>query len=84
MRFLPILGVTLVAFLPRPAPAGDSDVRVASIGYLPERAKVATITMEATSFHLVREADGSVAFDGMTAGPFAGVTVGSMLAAWEE
>ncbi|HEX7598685.1 MAG TPA: glycoside hydrolase family 9 protein [Polyangia bacterium] len=69
MRFFPILGVTLVAFLPRPAPAGDSDVRVASIGYLPARAKVATITNESTSFHLFREADGSVAFDGMTAGP---------------
>ena len=69
MRLFPILGVTLVAFLPRPASAADSDVRVSSIGYLPDRAKVATIAVEATSFQVLREADGSVAFDGMAAGP---------------
>ena len=69
MRLFPSLVVTLFAFLPRPTLAADSDVRISSIGYLPDRAKVATVAVEATGFHVLREADGSVAFDGMIAGP---------------
>lgn len=70
MRLLSSVGLTLVAVLPRLAVAANSDVRVSSVGYLPDRAKLATVAAPATSFHLMREADGSVALDGTVTGPF--------------
>jgi len=69
MRLAPGLLLTLFAFFPRPSFAADTEVRLASIGYLPDRAKVATVTAEATSFQVLREVDGSVAFAGMLVGP---------------
>jgi endoglucanase len=46
------------------AQAADSDVKVSSIGYLPSRAKRASVTAAGTQFNLVREADKSVAYTG--------------------
>ena len=67
MRILLVLGLALVATLPRPTAAADADVRISSVGYLPARSKLATIAAAATTFHIMREADGSLAFDGMAA-----------------
>jgi endoglucanase len=69
MRFLAVLGLALLVSLPAPATAADADVRVSSVGYLPGRAKVATIAVAATSYRVLREADGSVVLDGVAAGP---------------
>jgi endoglucanase len=75
MRLLTSLGLALF-FLPRPAAAADSDVRISSVGYLPGRSKVATITTEATLFHVLR-ADGSAVFDGAVAGPMVSPDTGA-------
>jgi endoglucanase len=69
MRFQALFGFALFVSLPATARAADADVRVSSAGYLPGRAKVATIAAPATSYHVLREADGSPAFDGVAAGP---------------
>jgi len=68
MCFLLALGLTAIA-LPAPTAAADADVRVSSVGYLPGRSKLATVTVAATTFHVLRDADGSVAFEGTVAGP---------------
>jgi endoglucanase len=57
--------VSLFAVLiPAVAKAADSDVKVSSIGYLPARAKRASVTAAGTSFTVKRDADDSVAFAG--------------------
>lgn len=68
MRLLTAVALALMS-LPRAAAAADDDVRVSSVGYLPERSKMATIAMAATTFHVLRETDASRVFDGMATGP---------------
>jgi endoglucanase len=77
MRLLPVLGFVLLAPLPRPAAAADADVRVSSVGYLPEQAKVATVAVAATGFHVLREADGTVVLDGTATGPMVSPDTGA-------
>jgi len=67
MRLLLAVGLTLVVASPAPAVAADADIRLSSIGYLPNRAKLATLASPATTFHVLRDADGSVAFEGKVA-----------------
>ena len=55
---------TIATLCPLLVQAADSDVKVSSIGYLPGRAKRASITATATSFTVKRDADGSVAYTG--------------------
>ncbi len=80
MRPVLVLAVTLVVASPLPAVAADADIRLSSIGYLPNRAKVATLAAAATRFHVVRDADGSVVFDGDVAS--AGVTSDTGATVW--
>jgi len=53
----------------RPASAADSDIRLNSLGYLPLRAKLAAVSAPATTFNVLRDADGSVVLNGVLSGP---------------
>jgi endoglucanase len=63
-----VLGLSLSAFS-SPASAADTDVRVSSVGYLPLRAKRATIAGAPSGFTVVRDADGAVVLNGVPATP---------------
>ncbi len=54
----------LVLLAPLTGEAADADVKVSSIGYLPERVKRASVTAAGTEFKVVREADGEVVLSG--------------------
>ena len=58
------LVAAFIMLCPLLAHAADSDVKVSSIGYLPSRAKRASVTASGTQFKLVRDADQSVALSG--------------------
>ena len=58
------LASVLTVLCPVLAEAADADVKVSSIGYLPNRVKRASVTATGTQFNVVRDADGSVAFNG--------------------
>jgi len=51
--------------------AADSDVRLNSLGFLPDKDKRATINGECTTFMVCRVPAGTVAFSGTVTGPFA-------------
>jgi len=61
-----VVGLSCSA-LPLPARAADTDVRVSSIGYLPLRAKRASIAGAPSGFTVVRDADGVVVLTGVPA-----------------
>jgi len=66
LAFLVALGATLLA--PASAFAADTDIRLSSIGFLPLRAKRASVVLPATTFNVVRDADGmSVSSGALTA-----------------
>src|SRR5712691_2854982 len=67
-----LLAITL--FVPLRTQAADSDIRISSIGYLPDRIKRAAIIMAAAAFEVRRAADGSLAFSGVVTGPVADET----------
>jgi len=59
-----------VAFLaPARASAADTDIRLNSLGFLPLRVKRAAVVVPATSFNVVRDADGAVVLSDMLTGP---------------
>lgn len=61
---LSALATALAVSSPLVVLAADSDVKVSSIGYLPTRAKRASITAQATSFSVKRDSDGQTVFNG--------------------
>jgi endoglucanase len=61
------------------AVAADTDVRLNSVGYVPLRAKLATIAQPGTTFDVVRESDGSVALSGALTGPVNDADTGEAL-----
>jgi endoglucanase len=80
-RFLLALTAALSLFtLPAPARAADTDVRVSSLGYLPLRAKRASIAGAPSAFRVVRDADGAVVFSGVPAPPVNDADTGESVA----
>ncbi|HTQ07439.1 MAG TPA: glycoside hydrolase family 9 protein [Polyangiaceae bacterium] len=73
------LGGSLLALAPR-ASAADTDVRVNSIGYLPLRAKLASVVGAASSFSVVRDADGAVVLSGTPSAPVNDADTGESVA----
>ena len=59
-----VLAFAVTVLCPLAANAADADVKVSSIGYLPARAKRASITAAATQWTLVRDSDGGTAASG--------------------
>jgi endoglucanase len=57
-----------ILVVPQAAHAGDANVRVNSIGYVPQLVKFASVNVRATDFQ-VKRPDGSVAFAGKLVGP---------------
>ena len=51
------------------ASAADTDIRLSSVGYLPLRAKRASVVGAATTFTVVRDADGASVLSGALTGP---------------
>ncbi len=49
--------------------AADTDIRLSSVGYLPLRAKRASVVVAATTFTVVRDADGATVLSGALTGP---------------
>jgi endoglucanase len=69
MRQAAALALAFLCLLPAASRAADSDVRVNTIGYVPERAKRASVLLTATAFDVKKKADGSVALHGALVGP---------------
>ncbi len=68
MRFrLSVSGLLFVLLAPMAVEAADSDVKVSSVGYLPGRAKRASITASGSTFQVKRADDDAVAFSGTLA-----------------
>jgi endoglucanase len=67
-------------FVARPATAADTDVRLSSIGYLPLRAKRATIAGTASSFRVVRDSDGALVLSGTATAPLNDADTGESVA----
>jgi endoglucanase len=63
------LASVLTVLCPLWALAADSDIKVSSIGYLPNRAKRVSVTTSATQWLLVRDSDGSTVSGGELAAP---------------
>lgn len=61
---LSVPGFLLVLLAPMVVEAADSDVKVSSVGYLPGRAKRASITASGSTFAVKRADDDGVAFSG--------------------
>ena len=49
--------------------AADTDIRLSSVGYLPLRAKRASVVVAGTTFTVVRDADGTVVLSGALSAP---------------
>jgi endoglucanase len=73
------LGLSFLT-LARSAAAADTDVRVSSIGYLPLRAKRASIVGAASAFSVVRDADGVVVLSGTPTTPVNDADTGESVA----
>jgi len=67
LAFVSALAATAV--VSAPASAADTDIRLSSLGFLPLRAKHASIVLPATSFNVVRDADGVSVLSGALTGP---------------
>jgi endoglucanase len=67
LAFFAVLGATLL--IPMVASAADTDIRLSSIGFLPLRAKRASVVLPATSFNVIRDADGTSVLSGALTGP---------------
>jgi endoglucanase len=79
-RTLAVLAAASSSLLVAPCvSAADSDVRVSSIGYLPLRAKRATVAGTASTFSVIRDADGAVVLRGVPAGPLNDADTGETL-----
>jgi endoglucanase len=74
-----VLCVLPLCLFARAAYADDSQIRVSSIGYLPERAKHASVLATASEFDVKRKSDGAVAMHGVLAGPVVDPDTGEML-----
>jgi endoglucanase len=59
-----VLALAVSVLSPVLAQAADADIKVSSIGYLPARAKRASITAAATQWTLVRDSDGGTVASG--------------------
>jgi endoglucanase len=62
-----VLAAAVSVFGPLLAQAADSDIKVSSIGYLPNRVKRVSVTGSATQFSLVRDSDGGTVTSGALA-----------------
>ena len=61
VRAIVLLGLVSVCILaPGLVHAGDEDLRMSSIGFLPDRSKRVSVTQEAERFTVHREADDAV------------------------
>jgi endoglucanase len=67
--FVPLVVASFALTLALPVSAADTDVRVSSIGYLPLRAKRASIVGTASAFNVVRDSDGAVVSSGTPSAP---------------
>ena len=74
-------GLPVVALLAAvtAAAADDSQVRLNSIGFLPEAKKQASIAAECDQFAVMRASDGATAFEGRVSGPLTNNDTGEKL-----
>src|SRR5690242_18140834 len=69
LRFTFAASLAAALLAPARATAADTDIRLSSIGFLPVRAKLASVVGSATSFKVVRDSDGSVVSSNALTGP---------------
>ena len=69
LRFTFAAALSAALLVPAHAAAADTDIRLSSVGFLPLRAKLASVIGSATSFNVVRDSDGAVVSTGALTGP---------------
>ncbi len=79
MNLLRHLVLPAALFMGHAVSALDNPIRLNSVGFLPDQPKQATVAAAATTFSVIRPADGKVVFSGRLTGPSTNADTGESL-----